>query len=862
MDSTKSIFDLISKISSVETQQGDDAALIYEELFSAVNEKLLPLVDESTYPQKIKLKKSLDSVLEYISMFLRYPFLLDRTAVGILNGKADISRRVLRQIQTGTGVISYMRQKDLPCVVYDCQPSNQIMASNHANHICQLSDSELVEITKLYKAEINIRDIVKSYAVSASLRYPLSNYILFPRYAKSHTDEYNQLANLCNAFFLLYENGINYRFLPDAIIKSCVPLYIVAADGDSDARKTTEYLAAQYPKRKIELITEAQAEMLFAEYNRASKNGLFYDSILAILLRLYAHQLSKISESDKIIEALNYDCVFSSNIRDTINELRTMESKRKMQESKIKGQFDQLIKDILDIAHRLEEALNLTLPLEIQESVSSKKPNFASEYMDICGQIVLLALQCNDLTRANQYINKISLMEAQTSYIYTLYYKEAAKENIPCDVLKRLKNDDSSDLLVIRAKIHFASKLQLDLSVQSSMQDSLAYQLAQNSKDGLSAEELFYSARFIERRNGATEAFQPYREAFEAGSVSAGEWLVDYYERNNDTYQLKLLADNLVPKAAYLYSLDRLENYKPAQGITYLRIAISLQYAPAIRRYADILYDEVVTKEYITQADKDNIKIALKLYGFIFQKNKSNSIAAKIGVLNYMTKAYGSAKAYLELGESEAEANYYLGCMYLYGNGVSKDEARAKSYLYKASINGFSKATPKLADLREKEQKRTAAQTTTNQHTQDTSSNRYNSDENYSNSREFVSSSDEGCFITSAVCQSEGKADDCEELSAFRRYRDEILMKTSDGQALVEEYYKIAPEIVKRINQEPDCKKTYRYLDEHFIQPGYLLLSEGKGDEAKELYMEGVLMLMRKYSVAPSGWMPSGDLHD
>ena len=39
-----------------------------------------------------------------------------------------------------------------------------------------------------------------------------------------------------------------------------------------------------------------------------------------------------------------------------------------------------------------------------------------------------------------------------------------------------------------------------------------------------------------------------------------------------------------------------------------------------------------------------------------------------------------------------------------------------------------------------------------------------------------------GCFITSAVCESFGKPDDCYELTMFRSFRDNYLAKEQDGE--------------------------------------------------------------------------------
>ena len=49
------------------------------------------------------------------------------------------------------------------------------------------------------------------------------------------------------------------------------------------------------------------------------------------------------------------------------------------------------------------------------------------------------------------------------------------------------------------------------------------------------------------------------------------------------------------------------------------------------------------------------------------------------------------------------------------------------------------------------------------------------------------------CYITTAVCKTHNKPDDCYELTTLRGYRDTYLMKTETGREIVEEYYNVAP---------------------------------------------------------------------
>ena len=68
------------------------------------------------------------------------------------------------------------------------------------------------------------------------------------------------------------------------------------------------------------------------------------------------------------------------------------------------------------------------------------------------------------------------------------------------------------------------------------------------------------------------------------------------------------------------------------------------------------------------------------------------------------------------------------------------------------------------------------------------------------------------CFITTAVCQELGKPDDCAELTAFRAFRDGYLAAQPDGEALIREYYNIAPGIVTCINTCSDRHASYERM--------------------------------------------------
>lgn len=103
------------------------------------------------------------------------------------------------------------------------------------------------------------------------------------------------------------------------------------------------------------------------------------------------------------------------------------------------------------------------------------------------------------------------------------------------------------------------------------------------------------------------------------------------------------------------------------------------------------------------------------------------------------------------------------------------------------------------------------------------------------------------CYITTAVCESQGKPDDCYELTALRGYRDGYLMQSESGKALVEEYYDIAPVIVRAIDMYPDRERIYNEIYTSSLIPCIHCIEDGENETCRELYTGMVAELKEKY---------------
>lgn len=105
------------------------------------------------------------------------------------------------------------------------------------------------------------------------------------------------------------------------------------------------------------------------------------------------------------------------------------------------------------------------------------------------------------------------------------------------------------------------------------------------------------------------------------------------------------------------------------------------------------------------------------------------------------------------------------------------------------------------------------------------------------------------CYITTAVCENFGKADDCYELKLLRDYRDNYLAEQPGGEAMIREYYDVAPTIVKHINQTEEPQQVYQAIWSTYLQPCISMIENQELEQCQELYREMVYTLKDEYFI-------------
>ena len=104
-----------------------------------------------------------------------------------------------------------------------------------------------------------------------------------------------------------------------------------------------------------------------------------------------------------------------------------------------------------------------------------------------------------------------------------------------------------------------------------------------------------------------------------------------------------------------------------------------------------------------------------------------------------------------------------------------------------------------------------------------------------------------GCYLTSACVEAKGLADNCPELTLLREFRDGWLTEQSFGKQAIEEYYRIAPEIVVAIDRKDSAKNIWSELYESLVAPCVELIRQGEYEKAYQLYWSHAIALKRTY---------------
>lgn len=327
-----------------------------------------------------------------------------------------------------------------------------------------------------------------------------------------------------------------------------------------------------------------------------------------------------------------------------------------------------------------------------------------------------------------------------------------------------------------------------------------------------------------------------------------------YEEEGDDANVKTLLSSVLYPDACVERGIDEAFGSGDVTNIhdkrlAYLKIAAAIGDRRGIEAIADILYKNVIWDYFSHKGtpiknaqgngyDEVYLTVLSLCELLISQKIEVAKNKERVAIINFCLNR-NISEVHATLYNKGSDAAYFCkGYLLEYGLYNTKDLDKALRCYDK--VNGSEIPAVSNAKKRVKSKIQTREKNKREE---------YDEDEDYS---EYSSSSIESsswCFITTAASCALNKERDCDELNFLRRFRDEHIKSSGEGQALVKEYYNIAPKLIEKIDLEEDAKSIYADLWTEYIVPSVTKIKAGDWQSAQDIYIAMVVDLSKKYGV-------------
>ena len=253
-----------------------------------------------------------------------------------------------------------------------------------------------------------------------------------------------------------------------------------------------------------------------------------------------------------------------------------------------------------------------------------------------------------------------------------------------------------------------------------------------------------------------------FRESLSKGYVPAGDKLVDMYKRGYGGINLKALANFMVPEACMILAEKNMKKYQNRRHFadlsdrefTYYKIAAANQYAPAIGKIVDVVFESRFSSGFQIPANDlnsgkykemiENGHVICQLCDYLISKMYNvNHYREILGIVLFCLNEHLSEAMNLLLksNSKSALALYCKGNMYEFGGGVAIDLDKAiKNYQCSLMKQASSRVEKRLAACQGKKSRY--------KH-DDESDHYYREDRSYSSTSTYKSYSttvDDGCF--------------------------------------------------------------------------------------------------------------------
>lgn len=799
----------------------------YEILFDYIHTKVVSALDDGSYTANAEIMKRLDDILAQYTIFNAITELCTKQIIAVRGSLFCIENALMKSI---LGACTWVRNNtNVPTVILPGKGKEKIYALTYMNKLVGLNNEEYKLITgELYKNNIEVRKLIKCFVVYTPYKYEHVAFFLLPQYMEKTNDVYEQLMDLYGTEYVYIDSeGIWEKVIRKVPQKK---LAVILAENMNNFASTGKIADDTKIYRHSEFSELCEVE------NRLTINHYVESLVLNAILDADVFYTREIEMVSKTIEQLTKDSLMleegriKSQVASYKNKLLT--EMDQLQRGKVS--FLRAKKELLEIAKEYENSFSKSLMYDLPKEVNANK------YIENLLEILFKYVKAENREGSEQVLLKLrranySYLEACEAYCNYMFGQE-----VPGKKLQFIQSCPNERWEISKIKVALCKQLNYKYDDLKLIVGFIGNHLDNG------AEFFFMGKRLVDKKE-IREAREYFESALYEDYPKAGHELISLAKKYPDCgIDIEELAENLVPEANYFVGCQNLfGDGKYKKGIVNIKMAASKEYIEAVVIVADMLFGEckhISWQEMRKDTNIYKVNNVIRLYEFLEKKNKDNANSEKIYLLriglmycklNEYSRAYGYLKNIIE-----PEAQYECAKMYQYGNGVARDLKTALKHYeqikgeYKDSAIQLAKVRRQIAEANQPKERS------------------YTPTKSYSSSSHTSSSSSSYCFITTAACFALSAERNCEELNQLRWFRDmHILGHGQDGKELVDEYYRIGPNVVKNIDTDWNPFAVYEELWEDYILPSCKYIKEQMWNKALHIYIEMVKHMCEKYSV-------------
>ncbi|WP_051192353.1 CFI-box-CTERM domain-containing protein [Butyrivibrio sp. VCB2001] len=827
MDDAKRYLDVIAKLMNEEENEASLLEAKYNQLYDYIHEDLADGLDQGSYTANSDIIRKLDELLKKYRIFNAIPELAEKHLFVVRGDSYYIEKIIMSKVLPNCSWIKH--NNNVPIIIVNGQKSNSgLWVLTYMNKLVHINRNEYFCITKeLFKQNIEIRKLVKGFLVYAPYKYEELNFMLVPGYTEDNND-------ICEG---LMGNGLKEYLLIDPDKKwerssnrTLLGERFLLCQDKSALIKTNSLLYDRFESFEYDDIYN-----LLNQQNTKVINFNIESQMLEILMDAQIYYHDSIKRVTGLIERLTKDSFMLNDVKvkGQVSEYRkkAVDSKKDLERGK--NTLTELMNNIVCLTSEYERLFSDALMHDLGEGID------ANDYISTLLCVFFKSIRAENYNEAKKCVFRLK----RANYPFIEIFDEYLNVKKGGEISSKCK----SILLEVLEPSWEIAKIKIDLSNQlklnyKDLKDLVRY------VDGhydLGKEYFFLAKREIDEKNYLSAKFY-LDKALEYDYPKAGEELIKLAQKDDSVgVDIEELAENLVPEANFIVGSENVIAH-PRKGLTNLKMAASNEHYGAIKMVAEMLFSdcrEITWQEMEKETNKQKICNVIRLYGYLRKVSNSEDdkplFELRLGLMYLKLNDYLRAYEYLK-NLKDFEAQYQCAKMYQYGNGVAKD--------LKQALKHYSNCAPSYRDSKSQIAKIKELLNTDTSGTSHIKS--YSADKTYKAESTTTSSSSSFCFITTAACLALNESKDCQQLNVLRWFRDtHILAKDRMGKSLVEEYYRIGPEIIKCIDRDWNPKALYLELWEDYIAPSCQLINEQKWDEAKWLYINMVKTLCETYSI-------------